>query len=157
VVCGVLGCSTQVAVVEESSTVLPGIAVGVARLGPCAACKQAYREGLGVGWSSRLRAVHPGVSPSHFPPATPPRQPHLAFKRVWLGSRFSAATPLSPLAAGPPSWLPFLLPLLQAAVRWEAERALEPLRRLPQLVAQAMPVTPEVLGPDRSLTVRASL
>ncbi|GAB4815945.1 hypothetical protein N2152v2_002991 [Parachlorella kessleri] len=36
---------------------------------------------------------------------------------------------------------------LEASVRWEAERALEPLRRLPQLLSQAMPVTPEVLGP----------
>lgn len=40
---------------------------------------------------------------------------------------------------------------LQAAVRDEAARSLDPLRRLPELVAAAMPVTPEVLGPDSSL------
>ncbi|KAI7836874.1 hypothetical protein COHA_009274 [Chlorella ohadii] len=40
---------------------------------------------------------------------------------------------------------------LEAAVRDEAARSLDPLRRLPELVAAAMPVTPEVLGPDSSL------
>lgn len=41
---------------------------------------------------------------------------------------------------------------VQAAVREEAYRSLEPLRRLPELLAAAMPVTPEVLGPlDRAL------
>ncbi len=40
---------------------------------------------------------------------------------------------------------------MQVAVRGEAARSLDPLRRLPELVAAAMPVTPEVLGPDSSL------
>lgn len=44
---------------------------------------------------------------------------------------------------------------LQAAVRDEAARSLDPLRRLPELVAAAMPVTPEVLGPDSSLVSAA--
>ena len=48
---------------------------------------------------------------------------------------------------------PLDVPWLQASVRWEAERALEPLRRLPQLLSQAMPVTPEVLGPAPSVSL----
>ena len=36
-------------------------------------------------------------------------------------------------------------------MRDEAARSLEPLRRLPELVAAAVPVTPEVLGPERAL------
>ncbi|PSC74895.1 hypothetical protein C2E20_1800 [Micractinium conductrix] len=41
---------------------------------------------------------------------------------------------------------------LQAAVADEAYRSLEPLRRLPELMQAAVPVTPEVLlGPDRAL------
>jgi hypothetical protein len=41
---------------------------------------------------------------------------------------------------------------VQAAVRDEAQRSLDPLRRLPELLQQAMPVTPDlVLGPDRAL------
>lgn len=41
---------------------------------------------------------------------------------------------------------------VQAAVREETYRSLEPLRRLPELLAAAMPVTPEVLAPlDRAL------
>ena len=36
-------------------------------------------------------------------------------------------------------------------MRDEAARSLDPLRRLPELVAAAMPVTPEVLGPDSAL------
>lgn len=35
-------------------------------------------------------------------------------------------------------------------VRQEAARSLEPLRRLPQLLADAMPVVPEVLPPSTS-------
>ena len=49
----------------------------------------------------------------------------------------------------PPACLP-----AQDAVRWEAERALEPLRRLPaalpQMLAEAMPVIPEVVAPGGS-------
>ncbi len=41
---------------------------------------------------------------------------------------------------------------MQDAVRDEAYRSMDPLRRLPELLAAALPVTPEVvLGPDRAL------
>ena len=43
---------------------------------------------------------------------------------------------------------------LGAAVRSEARRSLEPVRRLPELLAAAMPVTPEVVMAPDGLLVR---
>ena len=47
--------------------------------------------------------------------------------------------------------LPAGLRCMQDAVREEAYRSMDPLRRLPELLQQAMPITPEVLGPERGL------
>lgn len=42
-------------------------------------------------------------------------------------------------------------------MRDETFRSLDPLRRLPELLAAAVPVTPEVLGPERALVSRVWL
>lgn len=45
---------------------------------------------------------------------------------------------------------------VQGAVRDEAYRSMDPLRRLPELLAAALPVMPEVVvGPDRALVSNA--
>ena len=54
-----------------------------------------------------------------------------------------------PCSNSPRPSVPALLPLSVAAVREEAYRSLDPLRRLPELIRDAQPIMPDVLAPVR--------